>query len=205
MTYRKEIELVFDASAFLPSVPKASSGQPANSRIDLWYIAANRQQNPLPLTQEKEFFLQSIRDYVRSLSQSRTHVKQLLRAVSTGWDKANAAADNIRMLNIICPTEIAKTSDNSIVVRSSLLIAPLQTRVALKFDMMSASGKDGVDVTVQPGATVLYGEKFNEPVMKNFLVDRIGNCIERKGMKTKVPWVSAVSELGDKLLARGRK
>ncbi|RFU32557.1 hypothetical protein B7463_g3757, partial [Scytalidium lignicola] len=205
MTYRKEIELVFDASAFLPSAANASSKQPSNSRIDLWYIAANRELNPLPLTAEKDFFLQGIRDHIRGLPQSQTHVKQLLHAVSSGWDKANMAADNIRLLNIICPTEIAKTSDSSIVVRSSLLIAALQTRVALKFDMASTNGQDGINVTVQPCATVVYGERFNEPVMKNFLIDRIGNCIERKGMETKIPWVSAVSELGDKLLARGRK
>ncbi|KAH8816368.1 hypothetical protein F5884DRAFT_775887 [Xylogone sp. PMI_703] len=205
MTYRKEVELVFDASSFLPNAANTRSKQPVNSWIDLWYIASNRELNPLPLTAEKEFFLQGIRDHIRGLPQSQTHIKQLLHAVSSSWDKANMAADNIRLLNIICPTEIAKTSDSSIVVRSSLLITPLQTRVALKFDMTSSNGQDGIDVEVQPCATVVYGERFNEPVMKNFLVDRIGNCIERKGMETKVSWVNAVSELGDKLLARGKK
>src|ERR1700691_1403675 len=88
MTYRKEIELVFDASSFLSTKSNAAGKRPQNSRIDLWYIGANRELNPCPLTREKEFFLQSIRDYIRGLPQAQTPVKDLLAAVSVSWNKA---------------------------------------------------------------------------------------------------------------------
>jgi kinetochore protein Spc7/SPC105 len=201
MTYRKEIELVFDASSFQSN--NTSARQASNSRMDLWYIAANIELRPLPLTPEKEFFLESIRDHIRGLRQSQTQVKDLLNTVSRGWDKANAAGDDIRLLKTSSPTEITKTSDNSILVKSMLLIVPLTTKVEISFHLTSHSGESGINVEVSPNATVVYGERFNEPKMKEFLLNRCGGIIEEKSIK--VSWGAAVAELGEKLLARGRK
>jgi kinetochore protein Spc7/SPC105 len=203
MTYRKEIELVFDASSFQSNTFEGQ--QPSNSRIDLWYIAANRELSPLPLTPEKEFFLQSIRDHIRGLPQAQTQVKDLLAAVSGAWNKANAAGDHIRLLRISCPTEITKTSDNSILVKSMLMIAPLTTKVEIVFHLTSHSGETGIDVEISPNATVVYVERFNEPKMKEFLLNRCGDDLEERGKTTKVSWGAAVAELSEKLLARGRK
>lgn len=205
MTYRKEIELVFDASSFLLSNSNARAKQPVNSRLDLWYIGANRELNPLPLTAEKEFFLQSIRDHIRGLPQAQTQVKDLLSAVNVSWNKASAVVDDIRLLNVSCPTEITKTSDNSILVKSNLLIAPLTTKVEISFHLTSQSGENGIEVGISPSATVIYGERFNEPKMGEFLLNRCGDAVEEKGHSTKVSWGNAVAELGEKLLARGRK
>jgi kinetochore protein Spc7/SPC105 len=201
MTYRKEIELVFDASSFQGN--GSTVRQASNSRIDLWYIAANRELSPLPLTPEKEFFLQSIRDHVRGLPQAQTPVKDLLDTVSNGWNKANIVTDGIRLLKTSSPTEITKTSDSSILVKSMLLIAPLTTKVEISFHLTSHSGVDGINVEASPSAMVVYGERFNEPKMKEFLLNRCGNSVEEKSQK--VSWGAAVAELGEKLLARGRK
>lgn len=201
MTYRKEIELVFDASSFQSN--NSTARQASNSRIDLWYIAANRELCPLQLTPEKEFFLQSIRDQIRGLPQAQTQVKDLLDIVSKGWNKANAASNSIRLLKTSSPTEITKTSDNTILVKSMLLIAPLTTKVEISFHLTSHSSEDGINVEVAPNATVVYGERFNEPKMKEFLLNRCGDNIEVKSEK--VYWGAAVAELGEKLLARGRK
>ena len=203
MTYRKEIELVFDLSSFLSKKPKTK--QPRNSRIDLWYIGANRELNPLPLTPEKEFFLQSIRDHIRGLPQAQTLVKDLLSAVSTSWNKAAGVVDNIRLLNISCPTEISKTSDSSILVQSSLMITPLATKVQLSITLESNSREGGIEVHIRPSATVAYGERFNEPKMGEFLLNRLGEFVEEKGKSTNGSWGDVVAELGEKLLARGRK
>jgi kinetochore protein Spc7/SPC105 len=205
MTYRKEIELVFDASSFLSANSNAAGKQARNSRIDLWYIGANRELNPLPLTAEKEFFLQSIRDHIRGLPQAQTPIKDLLAAVSASWNKANTVVDDIRLLNISCPTEITKTSDESIMVKSTLLIGPLTTKVEISFHLTSRSGENGIDVEISPSATVVYGERFNEPKMGEFLLNRCGDAVQEKGAGTKSPWGSAVAELAEKLLARGRK
>jgi len=204
MTYRKDIELVFDASSFKANA-LSNITKPANSRIDLWYIAANREHNPLPLTAEKEFLLQCIRDHVRGLPQAQTEIKTLLNAVSVAWNKATKVVDDIHLLNIICPTVVTKTSDNSILVKSMLLIAPLTTKVELAFSLISHSTEDGFDVEISPTATVVYGERFNEPKMREFLLNRLGNYVQEKREGPNVSWASAVIELGDKLLARGRK
>jgi kinetochore protein Spc7/SPC105 len=203
MTYRKEIELVFDASSFQSN--KSNARQPSNSRIDLWYIAANREFGPQPLTPEKDFFLQSIRDHIRGLPQARTPVKDLLAAVSRAWNKAHAASDDIRLLRISCPTEITKTSDDSILIKSMLMIAPLTTKVEIAFHLTSRSSDNGIDVEVSPSATVVYGERFNEPKMKEFLLTRCRDDVEEKGQSNTISWGAAVAELGEKLLARGRK
>ncbi|APA15864.1 hypothetical protein sscle_15g106340 [Sclerotinia sclerotiorum 1980 UF-70] len=203
MTYRKEIELVFDASAFKSNYPSKTT-KPENSRIDLWYIAANREHNPSRLTPEKEFLLQCIRDHVRGLPQSETEIKALLNSVSVAWNKAAKVVDDIHLLNIICPTAVTKTSDNSILVKSKLLIAPLTTKVELAFSLISHSTEEGFDVEISPVAKVIYGERFNEPKMREFLLNRLGNYVKEKGDGT-VSWGAAVAELGDKLLARGRK
>jgi kinetochore protein Spc7/SPC105 len=101
MTYRKEIELVFDASSFKPNGSDAAPLQPVNSRIDLWYVAANRELNPMPLTVEKDFFLQNIREYCRCLPQAETTVKELLDAVSASWTRAMGVANDIKPLTCI--------------------------------------------------------------------------------------------------------
>jgi kinetochore protein Spc7/SPC105 len=205
MTYRKEIELVFDASSFLPGAKKTTTTQATNSRIDLWYIGAVRDHNPIPMTAEKDFFLQCIRDHIRGLCQAETTIKDLLNAVSTSWNKARAVVDDVRLLNVTYPTELVKTSDNSIMVKSGLLINPLTTKVAISFHLTSQTGDNGIEVEIEPSAKVVYGENFNEPKMGEFLLNRCGNTVEDRDHRTKASWGHAVAELGEKLLARGRK
>jgi kinetochore protein Spc7/SPC105 len=201
MTYRKEIELVFDASSFQSHQPQTKES--SNSRIDLWYIAANREVNALPLTAEKAFFLQNIRDHIRGLPQAQTPVKDLLRAVGEAWNKTNTVQNDVRLLNVSCPTDISKTSDNSIIIKSMLLIAPLTTKVEISFHLTCHSEEQGINVEIEPSSRVIYGERFNEPKMKEFLLARCGSEVEETGAK--VAWGAAVAELGEKLLARGRK
>jgi kinetochore protein Spc7/SPC105 len=199
MTYRKEIELVFDASSFKPNGSDAAPLQPVNSRIDLWYVAANRELNPMPLTVEKDFFLQNIREYCRCLPQAETTVKELLDAVSASWTRAMGVANDIKSLTRNCPTEVTKTSDSSILVRSSLLLASLATKVDIQFNIHALSNQKGLAMKLVPVCTVAYGERFNEPKMAEFLSKRTTDNEERKS------WADIVMELEEKLLARGRK
>lgn len=199
------MELVFDASSFLPNLSTTAPKQPSPSRIDLWYIGASRELDPLPLTAEKDFFLQCIRDHIRGLVQAETCVKDLLGAVSASWNKANKVVEDIRLLKTSCPTDISKTSDDTVAVKSTLLIGPLTTKVEVVFHLTSRSGSNGIEVEISPSAAVVYGERFNEPKMGEFLLNRCGDVVEEKGSATKVSWGAAVVELGEKLLARGRK
>lgn len=199
MTYRRDIELVFDASSFKPNGLQATPQQSTNSRIDLWYVAGNRELHPMPLTVEKDFFLQNIREYCRCLPQVETTVNEILVAVSASWTKAIGVVNDIRSLNRHCPTEVSRTSDSSILVRSTLLLAPLNTKVDIQMNVHAQCYPSGVDVKLTPQCNVIYGERFNEAKMAEFLVNRTSLSEERKS------WGDIVMELEEKLLARGRR
>lgn len=197
MTYRRDIELVFDVSAF------GQHGQ-KNSQVDLWYVAANRSTNARPSTVEKEFFVQCIRDHIRALPQSRTKVSELLHMVRAAWDSALSTCDDIRRLNISFPITVARTSDNSIAVSASLLLVPLQTKVEVVLGLHGSSTPDGVGFSVHPEAKVVYGEQFNVGKMTEFLSTHLGSTLGGEGEESK-RWNEVVVNLHEKLLAKGRK
>ena len=193
MTYRREIELVLDITSFQPKQP--------NSPIDLWYIADSRAINPLPRTAEKEFLLQCIREHIRAMPQSRTKLSHLLSVVKAAWDKSNWISREVRRINVMFPTKVNKTSDSGIAVTSSLLLAPLETRVEVIFNLKGSSGPEGVNVDVSTDAKVIYGEQFNVGKVGEFLGTRIGKSVGAEGE----PWSDVVVELYEKLIARGKK
>lgn len=197
MTYRREIELVFDVASFKP-------GQ-QESRIDLWYVAATRDHNPRPSTPEREFCLQCIRDHVRGLPQSQIKVSRMLAVVSAAWDRANALANQVYQLNLTFPTSVTRTSDSSIAIKSSLLLAPLQTKVEVALGIHSSAGPTGLDFLVSPRAGVVYGEQFNAAKLVEFLSARVGDRVHCRDAKQSELWCNAVSDLRGKLLARGKK
>ncbi|KAI1378743.1 Spc7-domain-containing protein [Hypoxylon crocopeplum] len=198
MTYRREIELVWDPSSF--------KGLKPDARIELRYIAANRELEPQPLTPEKEFFIQCIRDHVRGLVQAQTRIKDLLQMVSGAWKKANRTAYNVRLLHCTYRTNVTKTSDSSVTVRSLMLLAPLKTKVEVTLALQGQSTPGGVEVTIVPQARVIYGEPFKEENITEFLTSRIGPRVVTKEEQSDIEtWSDVVLELHERLLARGKK
>jgi kinetochore protein Spc7/SPC105 len=203
LAFRGDLELVFDASSFKAD-GKEKSPQTQNSRLDLWYIAANRERNPLPETLEKKFFVDSIRDSIRALVQSETLIKELLGRVSAGWETSLKIVHQIEALNRVCPTEVTKTSDSSIMVRAMLLLIPLNSKVDLQFNISTSNAGDGLEIAIDPVVNVVYGEKFNEKNMTQFMITRVGTTVNEKATE-KIAWTDAVKELEQRLLARGKK
>lgn len=197
VAYRREIELVFDMSSFKP-------GQ-QNSRIDLWYVAATRDHNPLPSTPEREFCLQCIRDHVRGMPQSQTKVSRMLKVVSAAWDRANALANQVYQLNLTFPTSVIRTSDSSIAIKSSLLLAPLRTKVETMLGIQSSAGPRGLDFIVSSQAGIVYGEQFNAAKMAEFLATRVGDHVYSRREKETESWCNVMFDLHARLLARGKK
>ncbi|KFY15275.1 hypothetical protein V492_02115 [Pseudogymnoascus sp. VKM F-4246] len=196
LSLRSDLELVFDASSFRTKDGEAKNAHAANSRIDLWYIAANRERNPLPLTPEKAFFVESIRDGVRGMPQAQTTIKELLDTVSFGWATSLNVVEGIEALNRVYPTEVAKTSDESIVIKSRMLLASLASKVEVSYHVTTKNGEEGLEVQFNTAARVVYGERFNEDSMGRFL---------SKGITEGRAWVEVVKELEGRLFARGKK
>ncbi|KAH8204992.1 hypothetical protein TruAng_000875 [Truncatella angustata] len=206
MTYRREIELVFDIASFQGSSNSTETGNASNSRIDLWYIAANRDRDPQPATPEKEFFVQAIRDYVRSLNQASTKISTLLRAVGSAWTKAGAVANDIHLLNCTFPSTVTKTGDSSIAVRTALLLVSLETKLELTLGLQAKHTFQGVQVAIIPEAKIIYGEHFKVDNVREYLSTRMGDSIVSKADNPeREPWSDIVVELHDRLMARGRK
>ncbi len=116
--------------------------------------------------------------------------------------------EDINSLTLNCPTEVSKTSDSSIVVRATLLLVPLSSKVELQFHVAANTGVNGLEILVDPQASVVYGERFNEKKMSEFLHSRVGvsgSSPQEKDGKGKQSWSEAVAELEERLLARGKK
>ncbi|KAK0665667.1 putative kinetochore protein spc7 [Cercophora samala] len=206
MTYKRQVELVFDIASF-PQQSNPNHRPGPQSNIDLWYIADKREpaNQSVPLTPEREFFLQSIRDRIRSVPQATTKVNTILQIVKDGWDKSCTVANYVRLLNLTFPTVVKKTGDASIAVVSSLMLVPLQTRVeaVLNLSVGSEAGEGGLEVKVVPEAKVVYGEQFNTAKLEEFLQGKIGGSVnvggENKG------WDQGMLELYKRLLVRGSR
>ena len=92
-------------------------------------------------------------------------------------------------------------SDDAMVVRASILLRAMRTKVEVRFDVRVKSGEGvaplGIDV--KSSAKVCYGEGLKEKKMMEFLESKI------KGVEGRGFWVRAVRELEERLIARGKK
>ena len=201
MTYDNTLQLVFTPSAFLTNESSAKAVGSDRAPISLTYIADLHEYHPQPLTTEKRFFLQIIRARLQYLSQSRTKPKDLLAFISSSWDKACSTAAEATALGVSYITEPTITADEVMAVRSIILLKAMRTKVEATFEVkvQSGEGTDRMRLAVKPSVKVHYGETLNEKKMGEFLESRI------KGAKGHRVWASAMWDLEDKLIARGKK
>lgn len=189
MTYRKEIELVFDVAALESSE--------LTSQIDLHAIDKDSEST---FSHDKTFFVASIRDRIRALPQGTT-IAQMLRMVSAAWDKAGLIFAEIRKVNIIFPTKVTSTSDTNMCISTSIMLPPLETRVEVDFALSRLVGEEGVDFGIASQARVVYGETFNVGKIEEYMATRIGNKLGA----LEEEWVDVLTELRERLIVRGRK
>lgn len=202
LRYKREIELAFDMER--------------NAVSDIRYIispdgSSDNSFHPRPCCppEEKAFFLDCIRTHIMQPSPSSTvpvPARRLLKVVGAAWDKADAVARHVRLLNLSFPTTVRRASESSLLVTSSLLLAPLQTRVeaAVRLEVGAAGAGPGADleVAVTPEAKVVYGEGFNAGKMTEFLAGRVGDA---GGGDVSPGWDEAVLGLYKRLLAKGNR
>ncbi len=93
----------------------------------------------------------------------------------------------------------------SIDVTSSVLLVHLRTKVEVVLHLRCQESQDGLEVAIEPQASVVYGEPFNAGKMADFLATRIGSRVVAESGEPTGSWGDALEELQAKLLARGRK
>lgn len=203
MTYHRTLQLIFTPTSFRSETFPAKL---ENSPISLTYIADSYEYYPQPLTTEKRFFLQIMRAQLQCLQQSQIKVKDLLAFISSSWEIASTVAEQARVLGVSYITEPTITSDEVMAIHSFILLSAMKTKVEVIFEIKVRSG-DGIDslgVGVKSSAKVIYGEGLKEKKMGEFLESKIAGkgkgAREKKGI-----WAKAVSELEERLVARGKK
>lgn len=200
-TYINDLELFFHPSSF----KSAAGGE--NAPISLSYVGAESRlsnKKPRPLTTTKRFFLQLLRAQLHCVPQCQTTVFSVLKTISSGWQHALAVSEAVRLLNQTCMTEELILSDERMAVDTMLLLPTLQTKVRVRVEI--AAGVEEMQMIgtqIRVVAKVLYGEKYDEPKMGEFLSKFTGGCvgqIEKMGK-----WVEGVEDLRKRLIQRGKK
>lgn len=199
MTYNRTLQLFFTPSSFESNESNTSST--SNNPISLTYIADTRPYHPQPLTTEKRFFLQIMRAQLQCLDQARTGVQELLAFVSNSWDAASSIVEEAGFLGVGYISESSIMSDEAMVVRASILLRAMRTKVEVGFEVRVTSGEGAapLGIDVKSSAKVCYGEGLKEKKMSEFLESKI------KGVEGRGVWVRAVGELEERLIARGKK
>ncbi|KAI9690508.1 MAG: hypothetical protein M1822_009471 [Bathelium mastoideum] len=196
MAYRSDIQVYFDLASFQLGDSSLATKK-ENSPIRLTYIGDGHEHRLRPLATEKRFFLQIMRAHLQCLAQSQTRIKELLSFVAAGWQRACAVSDAVQSLGRDFITEVSILSDETMEAQSMMLLSKLETKVMVRFRVGASVGEDGIDTRITPTAQVMYGERYNEPKMAEFLASKVGNGFDG--------WADATRELKDRLIAKGRK
>ena len=152
----------------------------------------------------RRFFLQLLRAHALSLPQCRTRIADLLDVVKKTWDVATRVEEAVRSLQIGSITDAHILGDEKVAVESQLLLPTLTTKVQIRFEISVAiAGDNGPFTTVSVGAKVVYGEKYDEAKMGEFLSQfvrgKVGSRDEARN------WAIGVEDLRGRLLKRGKK
>ncbi|KAK5171748.1 uncharacterized protein LTR77_003384 [Saxophila tyrrhenica] len=176
-------------------LPDKTSRARPNAPISLHYTGA------APLTTTLRFFLQLLQASLQALPQCETRVPDLLKLVSNGWDAACEVAEAERRVGLGALTEAKILSDERMCVVSTILLPKVRSKVRITFEVSAAVGGDqdglALSTTVEPHVEVVYGEKYNEKKMTEFVAKAIESRLEG--------WDGVVRSLRERLIARGAK
>ena len=206
LTHRHAISLMLRPSSFAPNNPTASSSSSdqVNGPIFLSYIADEALDRPIRESSANKFFVEGINANLQSLEQSRIRPINLLNSIATSWTKAQIVQEEIRQLNQLCFAETIVRSEKCLEVKSALLLTRKETKLQVTFEINIHANADGLDMSLDVTTAVVYGERFNESKMREFLRTRIRNEIQCASIE-KGTWARALSSLKDKLEAQERK
>jgi kinetochore protein Spc7/SPC105 len=203
LSYASDLELFLHPSAFNTS---ASEAQP-NAPISLSYTGdSTRRSNPRPrpLTTTKRFFLQLLRAHLLSVPQHATPLPTILSTISSTWLTCLSTSEAHRLLSQSFPTTELILSDERMALDSTLLLASLQTKVRVRFEIAATPATDAENVaSVQTEVRVVYGEKYDQAKMGEFLGMWTGGRIGDVSEVGK--WVEGVEDLRVRLVKRGKK
>jgi kinetochore protein Spc7/SPC105 len=201
MTHINDLELYFQPSAF------STGAKTPNASISLTYVGDSASPHPRPLTTSKRFFLQLIRAHLHCIPQSQTRVADLLSLVKAGWAAALAVAEGVRWLDHTYVTDEYILSDERMAISTNVVLPAVRTKVKITYEIGVSLGASGVQTEVGAKAELVYGEKYSQEKMGDFLVaflrDNGGSQV--KDEKDMAVWADAVLDLAARLRRTGVK
>lgn len=112
-------------------------------------------------------------------------------------------SEAIRLLEQVCVTEEIILSDERMAIDAFIILANLKTKVKARFVVEANLAGDDLITATKVEAKVVYGERYDETKMSEFLnqftSSSIGN-IEEMGR-----WAEGLDDLKGRLLKRGKK
>ena len=207
MTYKSTLQLHFMPHSFRHRrSDQGAAPLHVNSPISLTYIGDAHEHHSHPLPTEKRFFLQIMRAQLQLIEQSRVPINRVLGFVSNSWEEACHVADESRDLGVQYLTTPMIMSDETMAIRSRVLIRAIKTKIEVQFEVTTRCGDGvaGIEVFVKPSAKVVYGEGLDMKKMGDHLKQRIGHGNHGKG-RDGVRWVSAINTLEEHLAMRRKK
>jgi kinetochore protein Spc7/SPC105 len=157
-----------------------------------------------PIATAKRFFLQLLRAQVYAVPQCQTRVSELLRFIQQGWDLCHRVEEAVRGLEVTCVSNVFICGDEKLAIEANMLLNSLATKVRIRYELtISASLRSGLEASVQVRAKVVYGEKYDEPKMGEFLMQFVK---QRVGSPEEVlDWAKGMEDLRGRLVRRGKK
>jgi kinetochore protein Spc7/SPC105 len=100
-------------------------------------------------------------------------------------------------------TEEVILSDERMAVDTVLLLPTLQTKVRARFEIAATPVGDLLESNVKVEAKVVYGERYDEAKMGEFLTTFAGGAIGK--IEDMGRWAEGAEDLRVRLIRRGRK
>lgn len=202
MAYKGTLQLHFMPQSFQHRRGAAASPH-VNSPISLTYIADAHEHHSHPLTTEKRFFLQIMRAQLQFIEQSKVPIKGVLEFVSNSWEEACHVANESRVLGVQYLTIPMILSDETMAIRSAVLLRAIKTKIEVEFEVTCrcGDGVEGIEVFVKPSAQVVYGEELHMKKMGDYLKQRMGHGDHGKD-RDGVRWVNAINGLEEHFATR---
>jgi kinetochore protein Spc7/SPC105 len=177
-----------------------------NAPISLTYVGDQdhiSNSRPRPLTTTKRFFLQLLRAHLHSITQSQTSISTLLKTITSVWNIALSVAEAVRLLEQVCLTDEMILSDERIAIDAFIILADLKTKVRARFVVEANMACDNLVTATRVEARVVYGERYDENKMSEFLSQFTGSSIG--SVEEMSRWAEGVEDLKGRLLKRGKK
>jgi kinetochore protein Spc7/SPC105 len=201
MTHVNDLELYFQPSAF------STGANTPNASISLTYVGESASPHSRPLTTSKRFFLQLIRAHLHCIPQSQTRIADLLSLVKAGWSAALAVAEGVRWLDHTYVTDEYILSDERMAISTNVVLHAVRTKVKITYEIGVSLGASGAQTEVGAKAELVYGEKYSQEKMGDFLGaflrDNGGSQV--KDEKEMTVWADAVLDLAARLRRTGVK